>query len=141
MFNRGTRATPETRGTEAAAAYRGGQARRPVHVLQVEDLLLGSWVFGVEELMRRWAGEPIQLLQSMTSSDAGQGLLGLLAALTPSGWMFLGLFLFVLLTRGPEDTDRDVALGRRWPAAPALPHPVDLRTDRVGYPTGLLRCP
>ncbi len=27
----------------------------------------------------------------------------------------LGLFLFILLTRGPEDTDRDVALGRRWP--------------------------
>jgi hypothetical protein len=27
----------------------------------------------------------------------------------------VALFFFILLTRGPEDTDRDVALGRRWP--------------------------
>lgn len=43
-------------------------------------------------------------------------------SLTPIGWLFLGLVLFLLLTRGPEDTDRDVALERRWPMlGPALP--------------------
>jgi hypothetical protein len=124
MFNRGSRATPETRGAEAAAEYRASHdgpregalpPRRPTHVLQVEDLLLGGWVFGVEELVRRWAGDPFQLLQSLSSGDAGPGWLAFLRALTPTGWLFLGLFLFVLLTRGPEDTDRDVALGRRWP--------------------------
>jgi len=86
-----------------------------VHVLQIEDLLLGGWVFGVEEAVRQWAGDPFQLLRSMSSGGTGRGWLDFLHALTLTGWVFLGLFLFVLLTRGPEDTDRDVALGRRWP--------------------------
>lgn len=110
MVNRGTRATPETRGAEAAARYRG-----PGHVLQIEDLLLGGWVFGVEEVVRRWLGDPFSLLRDMTSGDVGSGWTALVRSLTVTGWMFLGLFLFVLLTRGPEDTDRDVALSRRFP--------------------------
>ncbi len=91
-------------------------------MLQIEDLLLGGWVFGVEEVVRRWLGDPFALLRDMTSGDVGSGWTALIRSLTVTGWMFLGLFLFVLLTRGPEDTDRDVALGRRWPMlGPALP--------------------
>lgn len=125
-MERGTRATQENRGADAAARYRGeragdrdgggtGRRRRPTHVLQIEDLLLGGWVFGIEELVRRGLGDPFQLFQGMTAGDAGHGWLDWLRALTPTGWVLVSLFLFVLLTRGPEDTDRDVALGRRWP--------------------------
>lgn len=129
MLERGTRATPETRGAEAVARYRGargapvdGPKRRPRHILQVEDLLLGAWVFGIEELVRRATGNPFELMASMTSGDVGTGWLALIGSLTSTGWLFVGLFLFILLTRGPEDSDRDVALGRRWPMlGPALP--------------------
>lgn len=128
MFDRGSRATPETRGAEAAAQYRaeqggaldgqhGGRGRRPRprHVLEVEDVLLAGWVFGVEELVRRWTGDPLVLMREMTTPTTESGWISLIWSLTPIGWLFIGLFLFILLTRGPEDTDRDVALGRRWP--------------------------
>ena len=88
----------------------------------MEDLLLGAWVLGVEEVVRRWAGDPFRLLHDMTTGDGRPGWLAFFASLTTTGWLLLGLFLFVLLTRGPEDTDRDVALARRWPMlGPALP--------------------
>ena len=124
MFGSGQRATPETRGADAAARYRGARGahdgesqapRRPVHVLQVEDLVLGAWVFGVEVLVQRWMGDPIRLTGDMTTGSTGTGWLAFLGSLTPIGWLFVGLFLFILLTRGPEDTNRDVALSRRWP--------------------------
>lgn len=72
-------------------------------------------MFGIEELVRQWAGDPLTLVGSLSSGDFGQGWLAFLRALTITGWVFVALFLFVLLTRGPEDTDRDVALSRRWP--------------------------
>jgi hypothetical protein len=128
MFDRGSRATPETRGAEAAAQYRAkhgggadgplagrGPRARPRHVLEIEDVLLAGWVFGVEEIVRRWTGDPLSLLQEMSGPSTGSGWIAAFQSLTATGWLFVGLFLFVLLTRGPEDTDRDVALGRRWP--------------------------
>jgi hypothetical protein len=123
MHERGTRATPANRGAEAAAAYRGkpvehrdaGRRPRPRHVLELEDYLLAGWVVGVEEVVRRSAGDPFELMRDMTTGDTGSGWWALLQSLTPTGWLVVGLFLFVLLTRGPEDTDRDVALSRRWP--------------------------
>ena len=134
MIGRGSRATAENRGAEAAARYRAERAgetgatsgerrhQRPRHLLQVEDLLLGAWVFGVEEVVRRWAGDPLRLMDDMSTGADGPGWLAFVSSLTATGWLLLGLFLFILLTRGPEDTDRDVALGRRWPMlGPALP--------------------
>jgi hypothetical protein len=137
MSNDASRATPETRGAEAAARYRGwhgdaldgqqtgrGPRPRPRHVLEVEDVVLAGWVFGIEELVRRWTGDPLVLMGEMTTptAESSGGWMALIWSLTPVGWLFVGLFLFILLTRGPEDTDRDVALGRRWPMlAMALP--------------------
>ena len=59
MFDSGHRATPATRGAEAAASYErehgrdtphgpagaGPPGRRPRHVFEVEDLLLAGWIF------------------------------------------------------------------------------------------------
>jgi hypothetical protein len=133
MLDKG-RATPQNRGAEAAARYRAGSAgdsggltgerprQRAGHVLQIEDLLLAGWVFAVEEFVRQMAGDPFRLVEDMTTGHGGSGWMAVLASLTPTGWLLVALFLFVLLTRGPEDTDRDVALGRRWPMlGPALP--------------------
>ncbi len=135
-MDRGTRATPENRGAEAAARYRGDAAapsrqpgRRPRHVFELEDYLLAGWVVLLEYGLQRFAGDPGGItnpfvLNRMLSNEAAspEGWLSWLASLTPIGWVVLGLFLFVLLTRGPEDTDRDVALHRRTPMlALALP--------------------
>ena len=130
MVDNGTRATPGNRGADAAARYRGdreaarqGPGRRARHVIEVEDVLLAAWVFASEEVFRRWAGEPFGMMSGYPGQpDGNGGGMAWLLALPPAGWAILGLFLFVLLTRGPEDTDRDVALGRRWPMlALALP--------------------
>ena len=129
MFDSGHRATPATRGAEAAASYErehgrdtqhgpagaGPPGRRPRHVFEVEDLLLAGWIFAAEELVRRWGGDPLLIINEITPYDHGDGWMGVLQRLPTTGWIVLGLFLFILLTRGPEDTDRDVALGRRWP--------------------------
>lgn len=129
MTGDGNRATPETRGAEAAAQYRGERfpllddprlaaprpERRPRHVLGVQDLLLAGWVVAAEEIVRRWGGDPFPILNEITPHDTGDGWFGMLQRLPTMGWVVLGLFLFILLTRGPEDTDRDVALARRWP--------------------------
>ena len=125
MFNRGSRATPETRGAAAAARYRGepgldgpagrGEERRPRHVFEVEDLLLAAWIFTAEELVRRWGGDPLLVINEITPYDHGDGWFGVVQRMPTTGWVVLGLFLFILLTRGPEDSDRDVALDRRWP--------------------------
>ncbi|BCS32143.1 hypothetical protein TBR22_A13520 [Luteitalea sp. TBR-22] len=114
-------------GRDAAArAAGGGEAAPPSprrHVLQVEDLLLALWIFVLEEGLRRWIGDPVSLLTlgdpmappGVVMVPAGAGWLETVAALPPGALLLGGLWLFVLLTRGPEDTDRDVALGRRWP--------------------------
>jgi hypothetical protein len=128
MVDNGTRATPGNRGADAAARYRGdreasrqGPGQRARHVLEVEDVLLAAWVLGSEALIRRWVGEPSYLANTMMTSG-GDGWMSWLRGLPPAGWVVVGLFFFILLTRGPEDTDRDVALGRRWPMlAVALP--------------------
>lgn len=65
--------------------------------------------------MRRSAVDPFELMRGGMGGDTQSGWWGVLQSLTPSGWGLLALFLFVLLTRGPEDTDREVALQRRWP--------------------------
>lgn len=123
------------RGGREAAAQAAGAAGTPRpapprHVLQVEDLLLAVWIFVVEEGLRRWTGDPLRLL-TLGADDAPAGVLvtpgqdgwlAWLAAAPPGLLVLAGLWFFVLLTRGPEDTDRDVALGRRWPMlALALP--------------------
>ncbi len=124
MTQQGTRATPENRGADAAAQYRGerqsratdGQGgRRARHVLELEDMLLVAWVFLSESVVRRWIGEPLQLAQAMTTHTSSDGWSAWFDSLPWFGWVIVGLFLFILLTRGPEDTDRDVALERRWP--------------------------
>ncbi|MCC6163058.1 MAG: hypothetical protein IT182_06885 [Acidobacteria bacterium] len=63
-MDRGTRATPENRGAEAAARFRGegstpsGQPldRRPRRVFELEDYLLAGWILLVEFGLRRMAG-------------------------------------------------------------------------------------
>ncbi len=130
MQEPGNRATPENRGADAAARYRGTPAAtapagrgRPRHILEVEDYLLAGWIVLVEYALRRMADEPVvsvgpfvldMILAEHTAAQS-PGWLGWLASLTPAGWAVLALFLFVLLTRGPEDTDRDVAIERRTP--------------------------
>lgn len=136
-MDRGTRATPENRGAEAAARFRGEASapsrqptgRRPRHVFELEDYLLAGWVLLLEYGLRRLASDPGGavnpfVLSRMLSDESASpgGWLAWLGSLTPVGWTVLGLFLFILLTRGPEDTDRDVALHRRTPMlALALP--------------------
>jgi hypothetical protein len=101
-------------------------------VLQIEDLVLALWILVLEEGLRRWVDDPVRLL-TLGADDPTAGLAALpadgwldwlawLAAAPPGLLVLLGLWLFVLLTRGPEDADRDVALTRRWPmTALALP--------------------
>jgi hypothetical protein len=84
-------------------------------VFEVEDLLLAGWIFAAEELVRRWGGDPLHIINEITPYDRGDGWFGVLQRLPTMGWIVVGLFLFILLTRGPEDTDRDVVLDRRWP--------------------------
>jgi hypothetical protein len=133
MFNRGERATPETRGAEAAARYRRdngldgpagpsagrGAAPRPRHLFQLEDYLLAGWIVAAEEFVARWYGDPFSVIGELGAAGA-VGWLGWLAGLSPTARVMLFLFLFVLLTRGPEDTDRDVAIDRRTPMLAAL---------------------
>ena len=124
MFNRGSRATPETRGAAAAASYRGergpdgpggrGEGRRPRHLFQLEDYLLAGWILAAEEAVARWYGDPFSVIGEL-SPASGDSWLGWLAGMSPTARGMLFLFLFVLLTRGPEDTDRDVAIDRRTP--------------------------
>ncbi|HTU99673.1 MAG TPA: hypothetical protein VMF13_03985 [Luteitalea sp.] len=118
MAARGTRATPANRGAEAASAYREYRrnAPRPVrHVVEIEDILLAAWVLLSETLVRRWFGEPGDLARTMAMQFGEGGWIAWLRALPLLGWLVVALFFFILLTRGPEDTDRDVALARRWP--------------------------
>ena len=122
MDERGTRATPENRGAEAAAAYRGerAQARAPRSrerkVFELEDYLLAAWILVVEEAVRRWSGDPFTLMAEVGGSVQGSiGWLEWLSNLSFAAWVVIALFLFVLLTRGPEDTTRDVAIDRRMP--------------------------
>ncbi len=84
-------------------------------MLEIEDLLLAAWIFAAEEVVRRWGGDLLQFINEITPYDHADGWFGVLLRVTATGWIVIGLFLFILLTRGPEDTDRDVALGRRWP--------------------------
>lgn len=126
MSNRGNRATPETRGAEALASYRAqqqgeriqhaggsGGARRPRRALELEDYLLAGWILAAEALVVRWYDNPLVLMDEFAGGDGTW--LGWLAGLSPTGWVIITLFLFVLLTRGREDTDRDVAIDRRTP--------------------------
>jgi len=128
MFDRGTRATPETRGQDAATRYRRdqgldrgadrprgrGEGTRPRHLFQLEDYLLAGWIMVAEEAMARWYGDPFMVIGELGGA-AGGGWLGWLAGLSPTARAMVFLFLFVLVTRGPEDTDRDVAIDRRTP--------------------------
>ena len=132
MQERGTRATPDNRGAAALERHRGAGPASPIPdaasrrrgrwSLEFEYYALAGWIVLVEEVVRRGSGEAHVLLMGLTDGRASAGWLDSLQSLTPLGWAVLVLFLFILLTRGPEDTDRDVALGRRWPMlGPALP--------------------
>ena len=131
MTFEGTRAAPENRGAEAAARYRGehaarrerpGGARSWSGTLQVEDIVLAAWVLAFDFVLARWYAADLLSHEVMGVDASGDGWWAFLTSLSTPAWVLVFLFFFVLLTRGPEDTDRDVALDRRWPMlALALP--------------------
>lgn len=88
---------------------------RAMRVLQWEDLALALWILVIEEAVRRWVGVEHLGLELLGGHATGDGWLAYARSLSGPTWVLVALFLFLLLTRGPEDTDRDVALGRRWP--------------------------
>jgi hypothetical protein len=78
-------------------------------VLEIEDLLLGAWLTGIDYAARRSYWSPESLLE-----EPGGRLPGAV-------WVIVILGLFLLFTRGPEDTDREVALRRRiWMVGPLV---------------------
>lgn len=82
-------------------------ATRAWRVLEVEDLLLAAWVAGADYVARRSYWSPDRLLE-----EPGGALPGAV-------WVIVLLWLFLVLTRGPEDTDREVAMKRRiWMVGP-----------------------
>lgn len=82
---------------------RAGRLRLP---LEVEDLLLAAWVAG-GSMALRWATPGVEQGHDPTWV----------------GWVLLGLaWAFLIVTRGPEDDDRDVAIMRRvFLVGPAYP--------------------
>jgi hypothetical protein len=99
---------------ELGERARTDRAPRPGsrHIVEVEDLLLAAWVAGLDYLARRTMGRPESLLDDITG---------------PTHWLALlliSVWLFLIVTRGPDEDDADRALMRRvlmvGPAFPVL---------------------
>ncbi|WP_396624792.1 hypothetical protein [Luteitalea sp.] len=95
--------------TAPATTPPAGARPRTGRLLEVEDLLLAGWVTLADYLARRSIWSPDRLLEE----PGGRFPIAI--------WIIFVLCVFLLFTRGPEDTDREVALRRRiWMVGPLV---------------------
>ena len=99
-------------------------------MLQVEDILLATWVLLLADGISRWTGDPESWFErdgaeaafALGAPPGSGGWFDFVTSMPPAAWLLAALWLFLLVTRGPEDTSRERALERRAAMlGPAIP--------------------